>query len=266
MYDCSGNQPPSVTAPFQDPNTGLFTLYADTVQAGDLVNFNLSATDFGTLPNGNPQSLNLSAYGIQFGTSYTSSTSGCPNPPCATLSPPPPYSQTFGLQTTFNWQTDCSHLSYSNGCVQLSNTFTFVVNVYDDFCPAPSINNVTFTITVLGLTVIKAPEIRCASVASTGDVTLTWDFPVDTDSTFYSYHVFVSDSLFGTYTDVDSIFNFYQNTSTITAAKQSTLFGTTALSDTLYFYVQSHSGCGGNYLSAPSDTIKTMLLNVANIN
>ncbi len=265
LNDCGGNLPPSVTAPFQDPNTLLYTLYADTFQAGDLIKFDLTATDFGTLPNGNPQTLNLEAYGIQFGTNYTSTT-GCLNPPCATLNPPPPYSQTFGLQTTFDWQTDCSHLTLPNGSVKQSNTFTFVVNVYDDYCPAPSINNVTFTITVIGLTVIDPPIIRCASVANTGDVALTWDFPVDTDSTFNSYHVYVSNSLTGTYTDVDSIFNFYQNTSTITATQQSTLFGTTALSDTLYFYIQSRSGCGGTHYSASSDTIKTILLNVANVN
>lgn len=266
MYDCSGNQPPSVTAPFVDPNTGLYTLYADTVLAGDLVTFQLSATDFGVLQNGNPQTLSLAAYGVQFGTSYTSTTGGCPNPPCATLSPPPPYSQPYGLQTNFSWQTDCSHLTYTNGCYNQSNTYTFLVNVYDDYCPAPSMNNVTFTITVLGLSVIDAPEIRCASVASNGDVTLTWDFPVDTDSTFNSYHVFMSDQLSGTYTDIDSIFSFYQNSTTITASQQSSLLGTTALSDTLYFYIMSRSGCGGAIYSSASETISTILLNVANVN
>jgi gliding motility-associated-like protein len=271
MYDCSGNLPPSVNGPFIDPITNLYTVYADTVLAGDMVTFQLAATDFGTLWNGNPQTLTLGAYGIQFGTNYTSSTSGCPYPPCATLSPPPPYSQPYGLTTTFSWQTDCDQVnisggSFGNSCYQQTNTYTFVVNVYDDNCPAPSINNITFTITIMGWDVISAPEIRCASVAANGDVNLTWDLPVDTDSTFNSYHIFASDTFNGTYSVVDSVFSFYQNTYTLTAAKQTSLFGTTSQSDTLYFYIMSRSGCGGAVYSLSSDTIKSIYLNVANVN
>ncbi len=84
------NTEPNVTPPFQDPLTGLWTSYRDTVYAGDLVTFSMSATDFEFLPNSQPQTMTLEAVGQQFGAGFTSSTIGCSNPPCATLTPPPP--------------------------------------------------------------------------------------------------------------------------------------------------------------------------------
>ena len=144
----TNNHPPTVTPPFKDPNTGLYTLFADTVYAGALVTFSLSATDFEYLPSGSAQSCYIEASGSQFGTGFTSTTSGCLYPPCATLNPAPPTSAQFGVATTFSWQTSCDH-SYSANCFSLSNTYIFVLKMRDDYCPAPGLNVSTISITVL---------------------------------------------------------------------------------------------------------------------
>lgn len=82
---CSANEPPVIPSPFAN---GTFR---DTVKVGDFINFNLSIYD--TLRTGNPKddSLFIFASGQQFGTGQTDSTSGCANPPCATLSSITPY-------------------------------------------------------------------------------------------------------------------------------------------------------------------------------
>ncbi len=48
-------QPPTVTAPFINNGSGLFTNYIDTVTAGDLVTFSITGSDNGFLPTGFPQ-------------------------------------------------------------------------------------------------------------------------------------------------------------------------------------------------------------------
>jgi len=149
ILSCGANNPPAVTPPFQNPVTGLYTDYIDTVFAGDSVYFNMSATDFGFLPNSTPQTITIEATGLQFGTGYTSTASGCLNPPCATLTPAPPIIGQFGVQTTFNWQTDCAHLSSNTGCGSTANIYNFIVKALDDFCPAPAQTISTITIVVL---------------------------------------------------------------------------------------------------------------------
>jgi len=52
LLACGNNSPPSVTAPFKDPVLGLYSQYIDTVHAGDLVTFSISARDTENLPNG----------------------------------------------------------------------------------------------------------------------------------------------------------------------------------------------------------------------
>lgn len=79
--------------------------------AGDLVTFNIQASDFASLaPPYLGDSITLTATGLQFGTNF-SSTTGCNNPPCATLSSPLPQTGLLGVTNTFSWQTDCNHVS-----------------------------------------------------------------------------------------------------------------------------------------------------------
>ena len=54
------NDPPTITAPFVDPITGLDT-YESTVYAGQLVQFNITAEDFDTYNGGQFQDITLDA-------------------------------------------------------------------------------------------------------------------------------------------------------------------------------------------------------------
>lgn len=245
LLPCAPNNPPGVT----------YTSYSDTVTAGALVNFTLNANDPGFLADGiTPQTLTILATGSQFGTGYTSSVAGCSNPPCATLSAAPPVSGATTVSTTFNWQTDCTHISNNTACNTPANTYTFVFKVKDDFCPAPAENISTVSITVLSKPVVLSPQPRCVSVLPSGDVTLTWSSPVDTGGTFNAYMIYSSNVMAGPYTVIDSIFTLGTTTYTHVGANANTA--------PVYYYIRTRSGC--NELSSAIDTVRSMLLNVSN--
>lgn len=245
---CGANAPPAIPPPL---NSG--TTYADTVYAGQVVNFTLTASD----PDA--QTLTLTATGNQFGSGYTNAASGCLNPPCATLTPPPPVSGPGGnVQTTFNWQTSCNHIALGNPCYVGSNTYNFVFRVQDDFCPAPSADIKTISITVLSVPPVLSPNVHCLAVQPNGDVVLTWDQPLDTAGTFNSYHIFSSASPTGPFTPVDSIFNYNQLTYTHAGAN--------ANNGQVYYTVQTRAGCNGMQFWAPLDTMSTIFLQVVNNN
>ncbi|MEI7595474.1 MAG: gliding motility-associated C-terminal domain-containing protein [Bacteroidota bacterium] len=252
LLSCGTNMPPDVSAPFQDPNTGLFSLYTDTVYAGELVTFSMASTDYDLLPNGNPQTLKLSASGLQFGASFTNSTAGCLNPPCATLNPPPPLNAMYGVSTNFNWQTTCAHVNTIFGCGVTSNVYNFVIKVQDDFCPAPAINVGTITIVVLDLPKIPSPKLSCASVDSTGKVTLTWTPVKDSVNSFDHYSIFRSNSASGPFTEI----------TTITDINQSTFvdINANANSSNNFYYVSTISGCNATNIANTIDTLQAMKL------
>jgi len=52
LLNCGNNYPPEVTSPFINPVTGLYTEYIDTVFAGSIVSFGMSAQDLDFLNNG----------------------------------------------------------------------------------------------------------------------------------------------------------------------------------------------------------------------
>lgn len=143
------NHPPDVNAPFQNPFTGLYEWYSDTVNAGDIINFFLNATDFEFTLSAIPQTVTLNASGAQFGAGFSDPNTGCLIPPCATLTPSPPVSSPFGVGISFNWVTSCSHLEYDTVCGYLfSKLYTFNISAKDDFCPANSVKNTVVTILV----------------------------------------------------------------------------------------------------------------------
>jgi len=260
LLACGNNTPPAVTAPFPN-NLGNYVNYSDTVWAGTLVTFPMSATDFGLLPSGNPQTLHLFASGPQFGTNYTSTTAGCLNPPCATLNPAPQpapvgLSGQYGVQTNFSWQTDCDHISTNIGCGSLSNVYNFIIKVQDDFCPAPAISVATITIVVKATPILLPPKLRCASVDPAGNVTLSWQAVHDTMNSFNSYHIYTATNPAGPFTKIDSIFNINQTSYTHTGAGANT--------QSIYYYIKTRSGCYGKYYSASSDTLRTIFLNAVN--
>jgi gliding motility-associated-like protein len=255
LLQCGTNTPPDVTPPFQN-SLGQYTDFIDTVYAGDFVTFALSGTDFEFLPNSQPQTMKMMGVGAQFGAGYTSTVAGCLNPPCATLTPPPPVVGQFGVQTTFNWQTTCAHLATNVGCGTTSNIYNFLLKTSDDFCPAPAINFATVTIVVLDQPQLDAPRLGCTEVFANGDVKLTWEVVVDTMNSFDSYWIYSSTNPAGPFTAIDSIFNRYINTYTHIGAGANT--------QAVYYVFKTRSGCHSNKYSPPSDTISTIFLDVVN--
>ncbi|GAB4136901.1 MAG: hypothetical protein Fur0041_11490 [Bacteroidia bacterium] len=253
LLPCGNNTPPVVTPPLQSNTT-----FYDTVYAGQLVTFNLNAIDPDLLPNGNPQTMTLDATGQQFGAGFTNPNAGCLNPPCATLNAPPPVSGQGNVGTTFNWQTDCNHVYFTNLCLATSNTYNFIFKVTDDFCPAPALKIATVSITVLAQPLVLSPEVRCLAVQPNGDVVITWEQPLDTAATFNSYHIFTAANPNGPFTPLDSVFNYNQTSYTHAGAN--------ANNGPVYYYVQTRSGCAGQVMLPPLDTMSTIYLQVTNNN
>jgi len=238
---CSANPSPVITPPFQDLN-GNYTLYADTVTAGELVNFTLSGSDNGVII--------LNATGNQFGTNFINASAGCPYPPCATLSYPLPDNGFNSVSTTFNWQTDCNHVGHFDECSSLYNTYTFAFRMEDDICPVPGQSMALISITVIGDSVVPSPSLRCSSVLLNGDVQLNWVAPVNTGNTFNSYRVYYSESLNDPFTLIDSIFNI--NTTTYLHT------GANANQGARYYFIRTRSGCDGFINNAAPDTLATI--------
>lgn len=244
LLPCSVNEKPTVT----------FTAYKDTVQAGELVNFTIHGNDTGLLSDGiTPQSLTITATGTQLG---TSATTGCLNPPCATLNPALPVKGKTDVSTVFNWQTTCDHVAQASGCNPHPNTYTFVFKTQDDFCPAPAQNISTVSITVLATKTVPSPQPRCVAVQPNGDVVLTWSPVSNTAGTFNSYQIFSSKSPAGPFTILDSIFTIGQTTYTDVGAN--------ANASPVYYLIKTRSGCGGKIFSDELDTIASMKLSVVN--
>lgn len=247
LLPCAVNNTPTLT----------YTSYQTTVQAGDLVSFTLTGNDPGVLADGiTPQTLTINASGTQFGSNFTDASTGCLNPPCATLSDTLPVSAPNNISTTFNWQTTCDHISYNATCATVSNTYTFVFRVKDDFCPAPAENISTVSITVLATPVVPSPQPNCISVLPNGDVTLNWSLPPDPFSTFNGYLIYTSNASAGPFSLLDSVISYSQTTYTHTGANANTA--------PVYYYIQTRSGCFGLVQSPPVDTLKTIFLNVTN--
>ena len=247
LLPCATNNPPTVT----------YTAYQDTVLAGTSVNFTISGNDLDLLSDGiTPQTVTISATGTQFGAGFTSTTTGCLNPPCATLTPASPTSGSVNASTTFNWQTSCNHISTNAACNTKSNTYTFVFKSSDNFCPAPAEKISTVSITVLALSIVESPQPRCVSVLPSGDVTITWSTPIDTAGTFNGYFIYTSTTAGGPYTLLDSVLVYGQTTYTHVGAN--------ANAGSVYYYIETRSGCGGQIFAAPKDTVASIHLNVAN--
>jgi hypothetical protein len=154
------NTPPEITPPFKDSTTGLFTLYSTTVSPGDTVKFFMSSTDFEFLPAGPPtygapQSLTIEASSQHFGQGFTSATSGCVTPPCATLNPPPPITAMFGAGINFNWRTTQNHIQPG----KCFSDYYFFIKVIDNYCT-------TLGIFVKPITVRVAHKIPVAGAVS----------------------------------------------------------------------------------------------------
>jgi gliding motility-associated-like protein len=102
---------------------------------------------------------------------------------------------------------------------------------------------------------VSAPSIRCLGVNSVnGNVDIGWVIPTDPLSEFFSYHIFSSSNKNGPYTDIATISTYAQNSYTD--------LGTTANAASEYYYIVTHYGALGSSLSAPSDTLQSIYLQV----
>ena len=249
------NNPPDVSAPFLDSLTGAPT-YDTTIFAGSLVEFVIDGIDNDLYNGTTPQELVMEVSGGQFADDFQT-VSNCLNPPCATFNNaagvPAPFSNFGTVSGIFRWQTSCNHIAANVGCGQTSNVFTFLVKVYDDFCPANGVKFATIKVTVLPLPIDISPDIRCVSVQENGDVEITWQhISTAPPSTVYSlYH---SNNKNGPFTFVDSIY-FPDSTYLHTAVN--------ANQQSQFYYLTSLSSCADE--SDPSDTLETILLDVTAI-
>lgn len=239
MACAAGNMAPVMTGPFG----GLFET---TVNAGALVNFNLSSTDIEILQDGSPQSNILSASGPMFGTNFTAAT-GCAIAPCATLNTTPLITGVQGVNTTFNWQTSCDHLVGADGNAQDMIPYHFVFRVQDDFCQVPKVSYATITINVLNPGVIEAPAINCIHANAAGDVTIEWTPVIDPSGTFVEYQVYsVQNGLVGT-----------------VAGLASSSFTDPGVTQEFDYYLAVVSGCSGN-TTRYGDTVSNIYLDLNN--
>ncbi len=101
---------------------------------------------------------------------------------------------------------------------------------------------------------VDAPQLKCISVDSNDDITLTWIAPNDPLSEFVSYSVYQSTSLLAGYSVVSTISNINQNTYTFTGANLN--------SGTAFYLVTRYDEGAGEQLSSSSDTLQPILITV----
>jgi hypothetical protein len=206
---CDTNFPPliSVSSSSSAIPPGTVTFH-DTVVAGQFVSFIINALDLDLnipLQSNSVQMVQMDAIGNQFGTNFTDVTSGCLQPPCATLSSSLPISLPIGVYTQFNWQTSCDHLIGPSAGFHSPPTYNFTFILKDDFCPAPAPAVFNLMITVIadtaGLSIIaNGPATLC-----TGD---SVSLSVVNPSGILDYYWFRNGSVI--VGSIDSIINVYQ--------------------------------------------------------
>ncbi|HRZ77097.1 MAG TPA: hypothetical protein P5248_07005, partial [Bacteroidales bacterium] len=227
------------------------------VWAGDYLEFDLIAFD--TLPPlllapaGVPNGMTLQAAGMDFGTGFSSDSSGCPYPPCATLDPSPDSINAMPnflvLTTRFSWQTDCSHVGGNCGAPQSLHAFNF--QLADVACPVPASSSHTFTVLVRN-PILDPPQLHTLAALPGPGLKLAWS-PPDTSQIpfyFYGYYIYHATSANGPFTLLDSLPSFMDTTYVVN------ITGTGDHG----FMIRTRSGCDGQAYSSPSDTLWDFLV------
>ncbi|MBT4478837.1 MAG: T9SS type A sorting domain-containing protein, partial [Flavobacteriales bacterium] len=154
--------------------SSLLPSYETTVTAGELVTFNIIGLDSNLYNGVIPQDLTMEISGGQI---IDPSTGTCSNPPCATFlstsGMPPPIISPGIVEGVFEWQTSCDHVSSDIACGRTTNLYQFSVKVFDDFCPAPAIRNVTLMIYVEADNQLSVSEIQPSCFGNDGVITLS---------------------------------------------------------------------------------------------
>ncbi len=258
LLSCAANNPPVVPAPFQD-STGIYTLYTNTVNAGALVTFPISATDFEFLPNNLPQTITITAAGQQFGANFTSTTTGCPNPPCAILAPPPPVSGQFSVQSNFTWQTECAHFLLGQQAYPYKPVlYTFYFKVSDDFCPIPGQKHMSVHVYVKLDSLPLPPNIVEVIKDPNDNIMISWQPTVDVSGLFREYKIYYAHNHQGPYHLLTSIPDINQSSYTYTSLYDFN-------QHSYYFYIKTAFSCdtlSPLFYSASSDTLNMYLTDI----
>lgn len=227
----SSNFPPLITPPFAGG-----TSYELTVNAGDLVNFDLLITDPDTQINGAAQYITLEG------------NLPCNVGPCPSLNIGLPFTAPGQIQAQFNWQTTCDHILDGQGQAQAQKTYHFVFKATDDVCPVPQVQYATITIHVLNTGIIAAPEIACIQTNNANELTINWPGlnPASTAG-FAAFQLYSLQN--GLLYDTLNV-----NATNITIPP---------IWSSHDFYIAVASGCGGTYLTY-SDTVKNIFLTLNN--
>jgi len=147
--------------------------------------------------------------------------------------------------------TSTTSLNYIDTLVLCIDSVKYRVDIADNL-PCSSVSNVNGD-RFVDNTIPAPPALHCVSVSPNGDIVLSWALPTDTAGMYNSYHVYSSVNAGGPFTLIDSIFNYY--------APGYTHVGANGNSQSVYYQVETRSGCGVQY-SPPSATLQSMYLNV----
>ena len=100
---------------------------------------------------------------------------------------------------------------------------------------------------------LNAPVLKCVSVLdASGGGQLNWIIPADPSGTFSKYEIYKSVSPGGPFSIAGTVTNYVQNSFVV--------IGTSANVQSQYFYVKTVDT--GNQSSAPSDTLRSIFLNI----
>ena len=102
--------------------------------------------------------------------------------------------------------------------------------------------------------VVGPPSLRCISIGTSGDATLTWVPPSDPGNKFFSYEIFHSVSSLGPYTNVGTISSI--GTTSFTHS------GAGGNSQSQYYFMRTRSGASGVNISTNSDTLRSLFVNL----
>ena len=101
---------------------------------------------------------------------------------------------------------------------------------------------------------VSAPSLKCASVNNLGNITLNWVIPSDPLGLFTSYQIYTSPISTGPFTLVTTV-NTYTQSTYLHATNAGTI-------QSQYYYIKTiYSGTSN---SLPSDTLRSIFLNVVN--
>ena len=139
-------------------------------------------------------------------------------------------------------------------CLNTTNIFTFLIKVYDDFCPANAITIATMKITILPALTQPAPDFRCVTENSEGDITVSWNRSLSANSST-TYQIMGSSNLASGYSQLADI-NYPNDSYTIDSSN--------VPQGIQYYYLTLNSLCAD--ISSESDTMVPIRYNINSSN